>query len=129
MRIRRAVVMGMAALMLTLVWAPPSFATRQLHIYASVNHTHPASYSTVTVSCHARDQRGLAIKGVHVRFTWHFEQSTPVTKARTDGTGSALSKRGIGCPGKGFKVVITVRATWKGQVKTTKTHFYGSGST
>ena len=129
MRTRRAVVVGLAALMLALVWAPPSFAARQLHIYASVNHTHPHSYSTVTVSCHARDQDGKPIKGVQVSFTWHFAQSTPVTKAHTDGTGLALSKRGIGCPGRGFKVIITVRATWKGQVAKTRTHFYGSGST
>jgi hypothetical protein len=66
---------------------------------------------------------------VHVRFTWHFQQGARVTTARTDGTGWARAKRGIGCPGKGFKVVISVQATWKGQVKTTQTHFFGSGST
>ena len=120
---------GLAALMLVLVWAPPGFAARQLHITASVNRVHPPSHSVVTVSCLARDQYGVAIKGVHVRFTWHFQQGARVNTARTNATGWARAKRGSGCPSKGFEVVIIARATWQGQVKKARTHFFSSGST
>ena len=129
MRTRRAAAVGLAALMLFLVWAPPSFATRQLHIKATVSAVHPPSNSTVTVSCRARDQYGVAIEGVHVRFTWHFQQGTRVNTARTNAAGWARAKRGSGCPSEGYKVVIFVRATWKGQVKKARTHFFSSGST
>jgi hypothetical protein len=129
MRTRPAVVAGMAALMLFLVWAPPSFATRQLHIKVTISAVHPPSNSVVIVSCRARDQYGVAIKGVHVRFTWHFQQGTRVNTARTNAAGWARAKRGSGCPNAGFKVVINVRATWNGQVKKARTHFFSSGST
>jgi len=57
--------------------SPSPTPTRVLSVSGSVSDSSPAQYSNVTAYCKAVDQRGMAISGVRVTFTWHYTTTSP----------------------------------------------------
>jgi len=122
-RFRTAIILLTAAVVLLGVTAGPAQATRLLRVSASMSTHYPAQYSYVTPKVKARDQYGKPISGVKCVFTWHYKTTTPVVTKYTGSTGVASCSRNIGRATKGYKVAISIRCTWKGQVKTCSTWF------
>lgn len=123
--LRRAAAAVLLASLLALVLAVGTTASagRTLKVSASISNHHPKQYTKVTVYCKAKDQNGKPISGVKCTFTWHYKTTTPVTHATTNSKGVAHSTRFISRATKGYKVVVSIRATWKGQAKKCSTWF------
>jgi hypothetical protein len=92
-------------------------------ISASVSDSTPAQYSDVTVSCKAKDQAGKPLSGVRVKFVWHYKTTTPSESRTTNSSGVAACERYISGATAGYRVVVTVTATYKGVTKTKSTSF------
>jgi hypothetical protein len=90
---------------------------------ASVSDATPARYTDVTVTCRAKDQAGRGIKGVKVTFTWHYKTTTPKETATTNSDGIARCTRYIAGATAGYKVVVSITATYNGVTKTTSVSF------
>lgn len=90
---------------------------------ASVSDSTPAQYSDVTVKCRAKDQAGRSIKGVKCTFVWHYKTTTPKETRSTGSDGIARCTRNISGATAGYRVVVTITATYGGVTKTTSTSF------
>jgi len=76
------------------------------------------SGATLTLRCSAKDQNGMAIKGVDVTYRWRLPQGSPVDKSRTNAAGRATASRTTTCgSGSDYHARVTVTARWRGQVK------------
>jgi hypothetical protein len=122
-RFRYAIILMTAAVVLLGVTAVPAQATRLLRVSASVSTHYPEQYATVTAKAKARDQYGKAISGAKCVFMWYYKTTTPVVTKYTSSTGIASCPRFISRATVGYKVVIRIRCTWKGQVKSCSTWF------
>lgn len=119
---RAALAILFVALMLA-VLAPAAQASRTLRVSASISNHHPRQYTTVTARCRAHDQNGRAIKGVRCVFTWHYKTISHAIVRRTNSRGRCSSTRYISGATIGYKVVIRIHCTWRGQTKNCSTWF------
>jgi hypothetical protein len=75
------------------------------------------SGARLTMRCRAKDQRGVAIKGVEVTYRWRLPQGTPADKRKTNAAGLATVRRTTTCgSGTDYRARVTVTAIWRGQV-------------
>jgi hypothetical protein len=92
-------------------------------ISASISDSTPAQYSDVTAYCTAKDQTGHRLPGVRVSFAWHYKTTTPSESRTTNANGVAACTRYISGATEGYRVVISITASYKGVVKTASTSF------
>ena len=126
--LRLVTLVVLLAILVTIATASWAVATRTLHVRASISTHHPSQYSHVTAYCNAKDQNGKAISGVKCVFTWHHKTVSNKFTAHTGGSGRASSKDFVGRGPRDFRVWITIRCTWKEQVRTCRTWFIPKGS-
>ncbi len=98
-------------------------ALRQLHVRVALPSHAVEPYANVTPRVKAIDQRGRAIKGVRCVFTWHEQAASPTARTYTNAAGVARHTRNVGSGPSGFRVSVTVRCAWRGQVRTCRTWF------
>lgn len=60
---------------------------------------------------------------MRVKFVWHYKTTTPSESRTTNARGVAACTRYISGATAGYRVVITVTATYKGVTKTASTSF------
>lgn len=92
-------------------------------ISASVSDSSPSQYSDVTAYCKAKDQAGRPLSGVRVTFTWHYKTTTPSESSATSSSGVASCTRYISGATEGYRVIITITASYRGVTKTASTSF------
>jgi len=88
------------------------------------------SGDTVTMRCRAKDQKGKAIKGVSVTFTWYLPEGTRTQVRTTNADGLAKASRVTTCgSASDFDAKVVVTARWHGQVKKVTRYFTIFGGT
>lgn len=122
------------ALALGALLAGPAAASRQSSARAlRITVSKPGevySGTRLTVRCRAKDQRGVAIKGVDVTYRWRLPQGIRVDRRRTNAAGWATASRTPVCgSGSDYRARVTVTARWHGQVKQVVRYFTIIGGT
>lgn len=122
-RILTFVVAAFAAQLLLGLCANPAVALRQLRVSATIAAHDAEPFTDVTPRVTAKDQNGRAVKGVRCVFTWHLKTATPRAIRYTNAAGVARHTRTIGKASSGYRVWVTVKCAWRGQVKNCRTWF------
>jgi len=58
-----------------------------------------------------------------VTFSWHYKTTTPTETISSDSSGVATCTRSIGRATSGYRVSISITASYKGVTRTTSTGF------
>jgi hypothetical protein len=90
---------------------------------ATVSDATPARDTTVTVRAIAHDSGGHHVASLPVTFVWKFKTSTVTRKATTDGSGVARVSINIGKATRGYRVVVTAKASSIGTTRSASTSF------
>ena len=92
-------------------------------VVAWVSDAYPMQYTEVTAYCRAKNQVGGPLAGVRCTFVWHYKTISHAMTAYTNASGVAACTRYISGATRGYRVVISVTASYLGTVRSTSAGF------